>query len=70
MNLIGVHIVATVFWGVFGIAIGTLALVYNNFSGYVMVSLVTAIIGNSVHLVSLSASKTALTEASAQEVVK
>ena len=64
----GVHLVATVFWGTFGTTIGTVALVDHSFSPYVMVSLVTAIIANSVHLVSLSLSKTNLAETSSQAV--
>ena len=55
-----VHLIGVVVWGIFGITIGTLAIVHNNFSDYVMVSLVSAVVGNSAHLMALSFSKTGL----------
>jgi hypothetical protein len=60
MNKEWVHLLATVFWGTFGLAIGSLAVVSNTFNLYVMVSLITAIVGNSTHLVAMSYSKGSL----------
>jgi len=60
MNKEWVHLVATIFWGTFGLAIGSLSVIYNTFSVYVMVALITAIVGNSAHLISMSYSKGAL----------
>jgi len=57
MNKEWVHLIATVFWGTFGLAIGSLSVIYNTFSVYVMVALITAIVGNSTHLVAMSYSK-------------
>jgi hypothetical protein len=65
-----VHMVSAMLWGVFGLVIGSLSVVYNNFNAFVMVTLVSAIAGNSVHLVSMSMSKSGIsvsgTEASTQ----
>jgi len=55
-----VHLLATVFWGTFGLAIGSLAVIDNTFNIYVMVSLITAIVGNSAHLVAMSYNKGSL----------
>jgi len=60
MNKEWVHLLATVFWGTFGLAIGSLAVIDNTFNIYVMVSLVTAIVGNSAHLVAMSYNKGSL----------
>jgi len=60
MNKEWVHLLATVFWGTFGLAIGSLAVIDNTFNIYVMVSLITAIVGNSAHLVAMSYSKGSL----------
>jgi len=60
MNKEWVHLIATVFWGTFGLAIGSLSVIYNTFSVYVMVALITAIVGNSTHLVAMSYSKGSL----------
>jgi len=57
MNKEWVHLVATVFWGTFGLAIGSLSVIYNTFNIYVMVALIVAITGNSAHLVAMSYSK-------------
>jgi len=60
MNKEWVHLLATVFWGTFGLTVGSLAVVDNTFNIYVMVSLITAITGNSAHLVAMSYSKGSL----------
>jgi len=60
MNKEWVHLLATVFWGTFGLAIGSLAVIDNTFNIYVMVSLITAIVGNSAHLVAMSYNKGSL----------
>jgi len=60
MNKEWVHLLATVFWGTFGLAVGSLAVIDNTFNIYVMVSLITAITGNSAHLVAMSYNKGSL----------
>jgi hypothetical protein len=60
MNKEWVHLLATVFWGTFGLAIGSLSVIHNTFNIYVMVSLITAIVGNSAHLVAMSYNKGSL----------
>jgi hypothetical protein len=57
MNKEWVHLVATIFWGTFGLAVGSLAVVSNTFNIYVMVALIVAITGNSAHLISMSYNK-------------
>lgn len=67
MNKEWVHLIASVFWGTYGLTVGTLAVVHNDLNVYTMVTLVTAIVGNSAHLISMSLSKTGtLTVASKQ----
>jgi len=60
MNKEWVHLIATVFWGTFGLAVGTIGVIHNDFNIYVMVSLITAIVGNSAHLVAMSYNKGSL----------
>jgi hypothetical protein len=60
MNKEWVHLLATVFWGTFGLTVGSLAIIHNTFNIYVMVSLITAIVGNSAHLVAMSYNKGSL----------
>jgi len=60
MNKEWVHLVATIFWGTFGLAIGSLAVISNTFNIYVMVALIVAITGNSAHLVAMSYNKGSL----------
>lgn len=55
-----VHLIGVIVWGIFGLTVGTLSVIHNNFSAYVMVSMVAAIVGNSAHLIALSLSKTGL----------
>jgi hypothetical protein len=57
MNKEWVHLIASIFWGIYGLSVGTIGVVYNDFNLYVMVSIVTAIVGNSAHLISMSYSK-------------
>lgn len=63
-----VHLIATVTWGIFGITVGTLAIVHNNFNTDVMVSEIAAITGNSAHLMALSFSKSGLSVSSQEKV--
>lgn len=63
-----IHLVATLIWGLFGIVIGSIALVYGQFGTWVGISLVAAITGNSAHLVSFSLSKTGLDISSEKKV--
>jgi len=60
MNKEWVHLIASIFWGIYGLAVGTIGVVHNDFNLYVMVSIVTAIVGNSAHLISMSYSKGSL----------
>jgi len=60
MNKEWVHLIASIFWGIYGLAVGTIGVIYNDFSIYVMVSIVTAIVGNSAHLVAMSYNKGSL----------
>ena len=55
-----VHLVASVLWGIYGITVGSIGVIHNNFNTDVMVSIVVAISGNSAHLISMSLSKTGL----------
>ncbi|MEM0135731.1 MAG: hypothetical protein QXU18_11005, partial [Thermoplasmatales archaeon] len=57
-----VHLVATLLWGTYGITVGSIGVLTHGFNPYVMASVVTAIGGNSAHLISMSLSKTGLTE--------
>jgi hypothetical protein len=63
-----VHLVATTIWGLFGIVIGSIALVHGQFNTWVGISLVAAITGNSAHLVTFSLSKTGLDISSEKKV--
>lgn len=56
MNKSTVHLVATILWGVYGLTTGSLGVFYDHFNAYLMVSIVTAIVGNSAHLISMSMS--------------
>jgi hypothetical protein len=64
MNRETVHLVATIFWGLFGLTVGIIATFRNDFNVYVMVALVSAVAGNSVHLISMSMSKTGISVSS------
>jgi hypothetical protein len=61
-----VHLIATLLWGLYGLTVGTVGIVYHSFNLYLMVSLVAAIAGNSAHLISLSLSKSGLEVSSSQ----
>jgi hypothetical protein len=54
MNKESVHLISTLLWGIYGLTVGTVSLIYNSFNPYVMVTLVSAIVGNSAHLISMS----------------
>lgn len=56
-----VHLIATLTWGIFGLTVGTLAVVNHIFNTDIMVTEIAAIVGNSAHLMALSLSKTGLT---------
>ena len=64
MNKETVHLIATTFWGLFGLAVGVISTLRNDFNVYVMVALISAIAGNSVHLISMSFSKTGISVSS------
>ena len=67
MNSDWTHFLSTLVWGVYGIAVGVYAVStgYNN--DFVWLSIVTAIVGNSAHLVAFAMSKTGL-QIAAQKV--
>lgn len=56
-----VHLISSLIWGIYGITVGVIGVVYNDFSSYVMVSIVVAIVGNSSHLMAMSLSKAGFT---------
>lgn len=62
-----VHLISALLWGLYGLTVGTIGVVYNDFNFDVMVTIVVAIVGNSAHLITMSLSKTGFT-ASSQEV--
>ncbi len=66
MNKEWVHLIASIFWGTYGLTVGTLAVVSHDLNVYTMVTLVTAIVGNSAHLISMSYQKGALAVQSTQ----
>ena len=57
-----VHLISAVLWGVYGLTTGSIGVIYHEFNPYLMVTIVTAIVGNSAHLISMSLSKTGLQE--------
>jgi uncharacterized membrane protein YeaQ/YmgE (transglycosylase-associated protein family) len=52
-----VHIISAILWGIYGITIGTLTLVYHYGGYYSWASIIVAIVGNSVHLITFALSK-------------
>lgn len=62
MNKEAVHLIATTLWGLYGLAIGSISAIAHDFTIYIMVSIITAIAGNSAHLISMALSKTGITE--------
>lgn len=48
------HLLTGLIWGVYAITIGSLAVVYNFNSPWVFVSIITAVVGNSAHLVAFA----------------
>ncbi len=60
MNKEWVHLIASIIWGIYGLTVGIVGVVSRDFSVYVMVSIVVAIVGNSAHLISMSYQKGAL----------
>ena len=66
MNKGIVHLVATMVWGVYGIGVGTLTVVYGYSSPWAWISVITAVVGNSAHLVSYAVSSAGVEIASAQ----
>ncbi len=57
-----VDLMSTVLWGAYGLTTGSLGIVYNHFNGFLMVTIVTAAVGNSAHLISMHVSNKGLTE--------
>lgn len=57
MNSETVHLISSIFWGLYGLSVGTIGLIVGHFNVYVMVTIVSAIAGNSAHLISMSYSK-------------
>ena len=50
------HFLTGLVWGLYGISVGVLAVVYNNGSPWVWISVSVAIVGNSAHMVALALS--------------
>lgn len=63
-----VHLVATLLWGIYGLTVGSLGIIYHSYNSYVMVTVVSAIAGNSAHLISMSLSKAGLEVSSEKKV--
>ncbi len=61
-----VHLYAVIFWALFGIIIGSISAIHNQFNIYIMVTLTAAIAGNSGHLIALAFSKTGVQITSSQ----
>ena len=61
-----IHLVATMVWGIYGISVGTLTVVYGYSSPWAWITIVTAVVGNSAHLVSYAVSSAGVEIASAQ----
>jgi len=59
-----VHLISSVLWAIFGLTVGSLAIVFNEFNYPVMVAMLAAIAGNSAHLISMSISKTGISVSS------
>ncbi len=59
-----VHVIAVILWGLFGIVSSTVALVGHEFSYPLMVAIVSAIAGNSAHLITMALSKTGISVSS------
>jgi len=57
MNSGTVHLISSLLWGIYGIIVGTLVVVYSYHDLYGWLSIIVAIIGNSSHLVALSYSQ-------------
>jgi len=57
MNSGTVHVIASLLWGIYGIIVGTLVVVYSYDNLYGWLSIIVAIIGNSSHLVAFSYSQ-------------
>lgn len=52
-----VHLIASLLWGIYGIIVGTLVVVYSYNNLFSWLSIIVAIIGNSTHLVAFSYSQ-------------
>ena len=55
------HLLASFIWGLYGLVIGAMAVSYRVFDIWVALSVITAIVGNSAHLVAFAWSKKAAT---------
>lgn len=54
MNSGTVHLLATLFWGIYGIVIGSLVVVFGYNNDFAWISVIVAVVGNSAHLVAFS----------------
>lgn len=61
-----VHLAVALVWGIYGIIIGSLAILTGFTGAYIWYSIIVAITGNSVHLVTFSLSKTGMSVSSSE----
>ena len=61
------HLLTGLIWGIYAVTVGSLAIVYNFGSPWVFVSIITAVVGNSAHLVSFAWSTAQGLKVSAQK---
>lgn len=54
------HLIMAIFWGVYGIIIGSLVVIYGYSNVWAWLSIIVAISGNSVHLISMDFNKEGL----------
>lgn len=69
MNSDWIHFFAVLIWGVFGIAIGSIGIIYHYSNDLLWISVIAAISGNSAHLVAFAMSKRGV-QISSEKAVK
>lgn len=62
------HFLSTLIWGIYGITVGTFAVSSGYTGPYIWVTIVTAIVGNSAHLVAFAWSKKGFQVSSSSQV--
>ncbi len=64
-----VHLIMALLWGIYGIIIGSLVIVFHYNNLWSWLSIVVAIAGNSIHMVTMDFSKTGI-EVATKEATK